>query len=156
MKNLFYLLILFATFNLITSCATIVGGSKYYAHVKVKDHPNATIEFQGVSQGTGDAVFKVKRAKANKLSITIKEDGCESQTVNYTERTFRGWAFAGTVIGWTGIIGNVPLPWGVAVDLATGALWKPNITERGIKKIDYKHYNYLIDYDGCNIAATKN
>jgi len=138
-----------ATFSLLTSCATIIGGSKYYAHVKVDDYPNAKIEYKGTYQGAGNAVIKTKRAEANKFSVTIKEDDCETQTINYTQRIFRGWAFAGTIVGWTGIISGIPLPWGVAVDLSTGALWKPDITEKGVTKTDYKRYNYIIDYSGC-------
>ncbi len=132
-----------------SSCATIIGGSKYYAHVKVKNHPNANIEYKEAYQGSGNAVIKVKRAEANRFSITIKEDGCEEQTVNFTQRSFRGWAFAGTILGWTGLYNGIPLPWGIAVDAATGALWKPNEYEVGVNKIDYKHYNYIINYSGC-------
>ena len=35
---------------------------------------------------------------------------------------------------------------GVAVDAATGAWWKPDITEKGVSKIDYDHYLYTIEY----------
>jgi hypothetical protein len=45
------------------------------------------------------------------------------------------------------------VPWGVIVDLANGALVKPNITEKGISKIDYKHFKYVLEYDKC---ATNN
>ncbi len=146
---MFYFLMLLAAFSLLTSCATIIGGSKYYAHVKVKGHPNANIEYKGAYQGSGNAVIKAKRAEANRFSVTIKEDGCEEQTVNFTQRSFRGWALGGTIILWTGLYEGIPLPWGVAVDAATGALWKPNENEVGVNKIDYKHYNYIINYTGC-------
>ncbi len=149
MKNLFYFLILLVTTGILSSCATIIGGSKYYAKVQVPDHPKAKIEYHGNYQGTGEAVFKAKRIEADYFSVTIKEKGCEKQTKNFTQRSFRIWAFAGTVLGWTGLINGIPLPWGIAVDVATGALWKPDINEKGVTKLDFNHYIYRIDYTGC-------
>jgi hypothetical protein len=149
MKNLFYLLVLLAITSILSSCATIIGGSKYYAKVQVPDHPNAKIEYKGDYQGTGEATFKAKRKEANNFSVTIKQEGCETQTKDFTQRKFRGWAFAGTVVGWTGLYSGIPLPWGVAVDLSTGALWKPDINENGVTKQDFNHYIYRIDYTGC-------
>jgi len=149
MKNLFNLLMLLAIASILSSCATIIGGSKYYAKVQVPDHPNAKIEYKGDYQGTGEASFKAKRKEANNFSVTIKEEGCETQTKDFTQRKFRGWAFAGTVVGWTGLYSGIPLPWGVAVDLSTGALWKPDINENGVTKQDFNHYIYRIDYTGC-------
>ena len=135
--------------NFLTGCATIVGGSKYYAHITVKEHPRARIEYNGAFVGNGFALVKAPRAMANRFSLTIKEEGCEEQTFNFIQRKFRIGAFAGTLVGWTGVYQGVPLPWGIALDLTTGSLWKPSIEERGIFKIDYKHYNYLLDYEGC-------
>ena len=156
MKNLFYILVLLGISGIFSSCATIVGGSKYVARVQVPDHPNAKIQYQGNFQGTGVASFKVKRKNADKFSVTIKEDGCEDQTKNFTQRQFRGWAFFGTVVGWTGFTKGsyIPLPFGVVVDLATGALWKPDVNEKGVVKVDYKHYLYQIDYSGCKSTGT--
>ena len=151
MKNLFYFLMLLATASILSSCATIVGGSKYYAKVQVPDHPNAKIEYKGNYQGTGEATFKAKRRESNEFSVIIKEEGCETQTKNFTQRQFRGWAFAGTVVGWTGVISTAPyvLPWGIALDGITGAWWKPDINETGVTKQDFNHYIYRIDYTGC-------
>ena len=163
LKTGFNFLMLLAFFSMLTSCATIIGGSKYYAKVQVPDHPNAKIEYKGDYQGTGEATFKVKRKEANNFSVTIKEDGCETQIKNFKQRKFRGWAFAGTVLGWTGLINGIPLPWGVVVDGATGAWWKPDINEKGVTKQDFNNYIYQIDYTGCptnqnnqiNIATEK-
>lgn len=146
---------LIAAYFILQGCATIAGGSKYFAHVTVKDHPNATIEYKGIEQGTGSATFKVPRAKANKFSVTVKEDGYEEQTFSFKKHAFRGWAFAGTFITWTGLIGNVPIPWGVAVDFATGALWKPSKKEKGVQQIDYKNFKYVLDYEGIPSSASK-
>lgn len=134
-----------------SSCATIVGGSSYFAKVVVKDQPDVKIEYKGNYEGTGTAMIKVKRKEANQFAVTLKKDGCEAQTKSYTSRAFRGWAFAGTLVGWTGVIPGtlVPLPWGIAVDASTGAWWKPNVAEKGISKIDYKYFQYQVDYTGC-------
>ena len=152
MKNYFYFLAFLAIASIMTSCATIIGGSKYWAKVQVPDHPNAKIEYKGIYQGTGEASFTAKREEANKFSVTIKEEGCETETKNFTQRSFRGWAFVGTLVTWTGLTVNgawLPIPFGVIVDGATGAWWKPDINEKGVSKQDYKHFNYRIDYTGC-------
>lgn len=153
MRNLFYFLALLAIVSIMTSCATIIGGSNYWAKVQVPDHPNAKIEYKGNYQGTGGALFIAKRSEANKFSVTIKEEGCETETKNFTQRSFRGWAFVGTVVGWTGLTINggpwLPIPFGVIVDGGNGAWWKPDINEKGVSKMDYKHFNYQIDYTGC-------
>lgn len=136
-----------------SSCATIVGGSSYWAKVRVNGHPNAKIEYHGMYQGNGEVYFKAKRSEANQFSVTIKEDSCKAETKNFTQRTFRGWAFVGTLITWTGasIDGAwLPIPFGVIVDGSTGAWWKPSIYEKGVSKQDYKHYTYQVDYTGCD------
>jgi hypothetical protein len=149
-KTLTILLTTLTASMLLPGCATIVGGSKYYAHVTVDGHPNATIYYKGYSEGKGYAAFRVPRREANAFAVTIKEENCENQNFLYKERSFRGWAFFGTLVGWTGVSPDgVPLPWGMIVDLLDGSLWKPSLVEKGVTKTDYKHYNYLIDYDKC-------
>jgi hypothetical protein len=131
-----------------SSCATICGGSKYHAHVLVNGRPNAEIVHDGIIRGNGTATISIKRNLANKFALTIREKGCEEQKFNYHTRTFRGWAFLGTLVTWTGNVGGVFIPWGLAVDLATGALWKPNEAE-GIVKNNYKNFQYIVNYTGC-------
>ncbi len=48
---------------LFSGCATICGGAMYYAHVKVKDHPNAKITVNGEYKGMGETKFKHARRK---------------------------------------------------------------------------------------------
>ncbi len=139
-----------AVIFLFSSCATIIGGSKYYAKVVVPEHPDAKIEYKGISVGTGEANFKVKRMEANQFAVTIREEGCETQIKEFKGRKFRGWSFVGTLLGYTGFVGSVPLPWGVVLDGATGAWWKPDINEKGVSKQDYNHFIYQIDYSGCS------
>jgi hypothetical protein len=143
------LLIVGACTLLFSNCATIVGGSKFYAHIEVRDKPKAKIYYQNKEIGEGYATVLVKRSDINRFTFSVKQDGCAPQEYKYTARTFRGWAFAGTVIGWTGALNGIPIPWGIFVDLATGALWKPNVGENGVSKHDYKNFNYSIRYAGC-------
>ncbi len=147
----------FATFAIFTtSCATIVGGSNYYAKVHVPNHPNATIEYKGWEKGQGEVSFKAPRAEANQFQVTVKEEGCISETHIFTQRKMRGWAIAGSLVTWSvGFYdGNGSLkfwfPLGLITDSATGAIWKPDINEKGVMKQDYKHYMYRIDYTGCD------
>ena len=130
-----------------SSCATIIGGAKYNAKIQVPNHPTATITVNGDYAGQGEANILVKRKDADKLTVTVKEENCEPETTRFSSKSFRGWAFAGTVLGWTGLIEpGIPLPWGVIVDGCTGAWWKPDETERGVRKIDYDHFLYIINY----------
>lgn len=144
-KLLVNLILIVIMTTLFTSCGTIIGGSNYNAHVLVENSPTAKIYYNNEFKGVGDATFKVKRKDANKLSITVKEDGGQEQVFEYKSRTFRGWAFAGTVLTWTGFIGSIPVPWGIIMDLSTGSLWKPDVNEKGIIKEDYKNFNYHLE-----------
>jgi hypothetical protein len=153
---------LFISSLLLSSCATIVGGAKYNAHVVVNNRPNAKIMYQGEFRGTGTATFKVKRSDADKFSFLVKEDNCNDQSFAYTSKTFRTWAFIGTLVTWTfGIkstpedVFGFPIPLGAVVDFATGALWKPNVKEKGIMKEDVKTFRYIVDYTGCTAQTTQ-
>lgn len=153
MKFLMALTIICSLF--FSSCATIIGGSKYNAHIVVADNPNARIIYRGEVVGTGNAVVKVKRVEADRFEFKVKQDGYGERTYNYRSRSFRGWAFVGTTLLWTGLINGIPVPWGIAVDLATGALWKPNVLEKGVSKDDYKNFRYLISYGDSSHVKTR-
>jgi hypothetical protein len=150
MKKNSILGLLYITSILVSSCGTIFGGSRYNAHVIVNDNSNAKIYYKNEFKGTGTATFKVKRLEANKFSIMIKNNGCKDQTFDYRATTIRGWAVVGTILGWTGFVGGFPIPWGLGLDLATGALIKPNTMENGVSKEDYKNFKYSINYTGCS------
>jgi hypothetical protein len=141
---------------LMSSCGAIVGGSIYKARISTPTAPDAKIFMNNSLIGTGSAFTSIKRTHADKLDFTVKKEGCDDQTFSYRGRTFRGWAFVGTILGWTGVISGVPLPWGLVVDLASGSLWKPNVLEPGIQKIDYKNYQYILNYTGCQGNDGKN
>lgn len=136
----------------LTGCATIVGGAKYNAKVLVPNHPQASIYYNDVYKGTGEATFKVNRRDADRIRITVQEDGCEPMTQTYTHRTFRGWSFVGTALTWTGYLkanGKMVmlLPWGVVTDWITGAWWKPDVSEKGVEKEDFDNFTYTLWYE---------
>ena len=130
-------------------CALIFGGSNYYAIVEVKNNPHATIKYAGVAQGRGAATIKVPRSNADRFLFTVEDDYCPEERFEFKSRAFRGWSFVGTVIFWTGVYAGIPLPWGVLFDGAFGAWWKPSIHEKGIEKMDYKHFRYKVNYENC-------
>lgn len=138
--------ILLASYVL-SSCGTIVGGSRYTAHLLTRDRPEAKIYYNGNWIGTGGAIVELKRAHANRLSFLVKEDGCEDQTFTFNSRTFRGvplvidilWVLPSYLISGVSLI----------TDLSTGSFWKPNKAERGITKLNYDNYQYTLDYLGC-------
>jgi hypothetical protein len=156
MKIVLQYIVIFVIASAMSSCATIIGGSKYWAKVEVPGHPEAQIRYNGEVIGTGDALIKVKRKDADKFSITIKEDGCEAETRNFNQKSIRDLAVVGTLVTWTGLRINglwLPVPYGLIVDGVTGAVWKPDIKEQGVTKIDFKNFNYRVDYSGCNTKA---
>lgn len=146
--NLKAVFVLLLASSIFSSCATIVGGSKYTANVIVTNNSNADIKYNGREYGTGSAYIRVPRNKANDLSFAIKQEGCEEQVFTYSSRVLRGWAIVGTLFTWTGY--PLPIPYGLIVDLATGAVYKPDIKEAGIVKKDYRNFIYTIKYTGCD------
>jgi len=125
-----------------SSCATIIGGTTYTAKVVAKDHPDATIKVNGETKGVGTASFEWQRDQADRLSITLSEEGCEEQTTNFNTKSFRWLPLLGNVF----IVGGIP---GIIVDLATQSIWKPNVKEPGVSKINFETYLYEIIYDKC-------
>ena len=143
-KAVFVLLLASSIFS---SCATIVGGTYYTANVVVKDHSDALITYNGIQKGQGIAQIKIPRVKSNSVSFVVSKTGCKEQSFSYTGRVIRGWAVLGTLVTWTGY--PLPIPYGLVVDLTTGAVFKPDVKENGIIKNDYKSYNYILNYTGC-------
>ncbi len=141
--NLLGILLLIISFS---SCATIIGSSRYYANVQVPGHPDATIEYKGNPKGTGHAFFEHPRREANDFSVIIRKDGCEPEIKNFTQRSFRGWAFAGSFI---------ILPLGVTIDAISGSWWNPDVEEEGVSKLIRNYYIYRTQYTGCDKNKTE-
>jgi len=143
MKRLLFVFLSLAAFALsFSSCATIVGGAKYNARVRVPDHPNAKITINGRYQGNGEASMLVPRKDANQLSVTVQDGDDEPQTTVFNGRKFRpGPLVFDLLFFWL-----PPIPVGVIVDAAAGAWWKPDENEAGVSKIDVDNYLYTITY----------
>jgi hypothetical protein len=146
-KNLLYLLFFLLCSFIFSSCATIVGGSRYRANVLVNGGPDADIFYNSRFVGRGNATIYNRRQNANKFSFVVKQKGCEDQTFSFNSRTFRGWACAGTIFTFTS--STIFIPYGLIVDLADGALWKPDVNDPSIVKQNYKSYQYIVKYEGC-------
>ena len=141
MKNTFFSLLILSICVLATSCGVMFGGSRYRAVIKVKVHPNAIISVFGKDIGSGKANGIFPRNIP--LRVTVKEEGCPEKAQVFNN-TFRTGNFLLTMISW-GIIG-------VAIDLGTGASFKPDhLHDMEIKKLTYKTYYFNIDYTGCPV-----
>ena len=122
-----------------SSCGVMFGGSRYEAKIVAKDRPNADIYVNGEKVGRGVATGLYKRNKS--LKVELKEDGCETTVKNY-ENAFRTGNFILSVISW-GIIG-------IAVDLGTGASYKPDHRHNPeIKKVSDKTYEFNVGSTPC-------
>ena len=146
MKKTLFKLFLCATFGLLfSSCATIAGGAKYNARVKVPDHPNAKITINGQYRGNGEVSMLIKRKEANMLNVTVQDGDDEPQTTMFTGRKFRGGTLAcDLLLLWW--VPPIPLITPVVVDAAAGSWWKPDEKEPGVTKIDNDNYLYTITY----------
>jgi len=132
---------------MLSSCAIINGGTTYDAHIIVKNSSKAQIIYRGEVKGYGDAHINVRRKDANKFSVTVKEEGQQEEVFDYKSRTFRTGAFICSVLFWTGLTPTgIPLPWGTVIDLASGAVWKPDLNETGISQVSAKKFDYHLHY----------
>lgn len=138
----FSLLIVSVTLSssvLLSSCGVIFGGSRYNANIIVKEHPNADIYANGQKVGTGSTIQSFKRNAP--LHVEVKQDKCEPKKQIFTN-TFRAGNFVLSLLSW-GLVG-------VAVDLGTGASYKPDHKyNESIEKINDKDYVFRIDYSEC-------
>lgn len=124
---------------LFNSCGVIFGGSKYQGTIVAKDHPNAEIYANGKKLGNGTATALFYRDQP--LTVELKQEGCETKNKTF-DKSFRTGNFILSVLTF-GLVG-------LAVDLGTGASYKPShkrIPE--IQKVNDKEYTFNIDYSDC-------
>jgi len=122
-----------------TSCGVMFGGSKFSGSLIAKDHPNAEIYVDGNKLGNGTAIGLFPRNRP--LTVELKQDGCESKTLTFN-KTFRTGNFIASILVW-GLVG-------VAVDLGTGASYKPDhISNPAIERLSDRSYVFTMDYSGC-------
>lgn len=151
---------------LLNSCATVFGGSKYNAKVKVLNHSDAYIYYKKAKLGTGFATKKIYRSDADKISFTVVKDGCKPEMFSFHKKVFRGGAFAGSLISslitrltltdGNGAITSYPFPIQIIIDLANyPSMFKPDQREKGINKININNYQYSLDYKAILINPIK-
>lgn len=112
----------------------------------MQGHPNAVVRYEGIKIQGGSGFLKIPRKDAHRVIFKISEKGCPEQTHQFYQRTFRGWAFVGSLL-MSPTAGGVPIPIPNVIDFATGAYWKPNLRNPMIIKEDYKNYHYNLTYD---------
>lgn len=123
---------------LLNSCGVMFGGSKYQGTIIAKDHPNAEIYANGQKLGNGQATALFPRNKA--LTVELKETGCETKTQTF-EKVFRTGNFILSLISW-GLVG-------IAVDLGTGASYKPDHHNPAVTKVSDKDYTFNVEGPKC-------
>lgn len=124
---------------LLSSCGVMFGGSKYQGRIIATNHPNASIYANGQKLGTGEATSIFKRDMP--LRVELKEEGCETKSVTF-DKKFRTGNFILSILSF-GLIG-------LAVDLGTGASYKPDHKGNpNVKKVDNKNFIFNVDYTEC-------
>lgn len=137
-SNLFFAIVILVSITL-NSCGVMFGGSRYNGTIIAKDHPDAEIYVNGEKAGVGTVTGTYYRNRP--LEVKIKDEGCEDYTKKY-EKVFRGGNFALSVITW-GLLG-------IAVDLGTGAAYKPDHrNEKSITKQNDKDYTFTVEHPDC-------
>ena len=162
-KTLFSGLILGLALLAFNSCAAIVGGGTYTAEVVAKDRENADIYYNGDYIGTGRAIVEIPRRQANNIQFSVEEEGYAPVTYNYRNRDFRVGAFICDILFFKEItyktpynynISNIKMIWpcGVLISAACGSYWKPSINDRGVNKVDYDYFKYVLQPRGGSSA----
>lgn len=140
MKNVAYLLIVITLLSFtLSSCGVIFGGAKYNATIIAREHPNASIYVNGnnIGQGTARGIYD----RNEPLTVELRQEGCPNHSQTF-DNTFRTGNFILSVITW-GLLG-------IAVDLASGAAYKPDdVSNPAIQKQDLDNFIFTTDYPGC-------
>ena len=124
---------------LFSSCGVMFGGSKYQGKITAKDHPKADIYVKGEKIGTGEVTRLFKRNED--LVVELREEGCQPTTQIFGNK-FRTGNFILSLLTF-GLVG-------IAVDLGTGASYKPDHKGNpNIKKIDNKMFEFTANYADC-------
>lgn len=102
-----------AVFSLLSSCATILDGSR--TRIRVHGTPNdAKIYYNGIYKGYGPQKFGVQKSavRNGNAKIEVRKEGFETETMVLSKKTRVGFIFMDLVLG------VFPL----FIDIATGNL----------------------------------
>ncbi len=131
--------VVISTSLLLSSCGVMFGGSKYQGKIIAKDHPNAQIYVDGEKLGNGEVTSLFKRNK--ELRVELREEGCQPKVQVFQNR-FRTGNFILSLLTF-GLVG-------IAVDLGTGASYKPDHKgNSNIKKLSDKNYEFTVENPDC-------
>lgn len=120
------------------------GGSKYMGIIEARNHPNAEIYVGGRKLGNGSATSLFPRNQ--QLIVELRQEGCESHIRTFN-KSFRTGNFILSFVMW-GLIG-------VAVDLASGAAYKPDSkSDPDVIQKSTKNFYFSVDYPDCPPTAT--
>jgi len=142
MKNFILLFLVLMAGFFLSGCASIVGGSRYFANIEVPSNPDAEIKYMGMVVGRGRAMVEVERDNANKFSFLVTEDGCDPINFNFYTRDFRGWAMVGSYFSF-GLIG-------LLVDAVSGACWRPDLGDPRIHRLSTRNFLYQVNLPPCD------
>jgi hypothetical protein len=140
MKYSIRVLIHIATSVLLSSCGLLFGGTRYRASIVAVEHPKAQIFVDQSLLGKGTAMGSFSRHR--KLNVELREEGCEPYQQTFG-KSFRAGNFVLTTFTW-GLFG-------MAVDLATGAAFQPNIYQPEVTKLSQKNFSFAVEYPGCPV-----
>jgi hypothetical protein len=108
-------LITLCAFLLLSSCATITGGTK--AKIKVLTYPTNSVYLNGSKIREGSGKVKIKGKALNMSIITVKDStGVEVTKMNTIRKAKGGMIFLNIIT--TGGLGLI-------VDFVTGGIYKP-------------------------------
>lgn len=89
----------------LNSCALMFNGSMQDVNVKSMT-PEASIYVNGELKGT-DAIT-VKLPRKSNHTITVKKEGCETQTTQVTTKTQAGWIVFDALFNWFAFLTDAP------------------------------------------------
>lgn len=118
MKKCYFIIFMhvIASSILLSSCASILGGSRDVSRVHNGTPANAKVYYNGNYVGNAPLNVKVpKNARQGNSKIEIRADGYETATINLTRKVSVGFTILDICTG--GI-------W-LAIDFATGNIYKP-------------------------------
>lgn len=155
MINKVSILISFVALITMSSCATMFGGARYNARVRVDNASGTTITYKG-KVISNNAVLSIKRKHADKVSFEVSKEGYKTEKFDFRKKEFRSIALIASIF--SGIGSNTQTNNGVTrtqltfipyvlIDIINySSLWKPSLSEAGVYKKNYNNYEYILNY----------